>query len=119
MNLNALKPAEHAAIGRDRDIGKIVERVSKYLAAFFFDADNQHRETGDLDRFADGIDQGKELLPKLVADHDHRGSRCDIVWLNESPIRDGLVLDLGHVGRHAVDVRAEKLFAILLEINVP
>src|SRR5829696_5245846 len=115
--LEALAAAEDFPVGGKRDVRLVVERVAEHRAALLLDADDRHRDAADAQRAADGVYAGEELLLDVVADDDDHRGRLDLLRQEEAPLGDGLLLDGGHVGGAAGELRPVNLLALVREVN--
>src|SRR5947209_13717860 len=118
VNLYALAAPEDFAVGRERNVHVLVERLAEHRAALLLDADHRHRQPAHADGLADGVLAGEELLLHVVAyDGDHR-RRVVLLLKEEAPLVNRLVFDGLHVRRATLYLHAEQLLAILLEVSL-
>src|SRR5690242_6421114 len=117
MYLNALEPPKHSAKSGNRNVREIVERVAKHRAALLLHTYDAHREAGNLDRFIDRIETREEFFTEFIADHDDISRSIHVVRSDESAIGDRFVFDLGHICGDTRNVRSEKLFTVLFQVD--
>src|SRR5207237_6498433 len=117
VNRQVLRATEEARVGCDRNIDMLINEVAEDGAAPLLHPDNAHRDTADLELFANRVRVGEELVFDVCAEHGHKLAVLDFGRINKTTFCDRLILDIKHVRRHAEDDRALESFPVLLELR--
>src|ERR1051326_2688695 len=106
VNLYALQPAEDFAVGRQRHVQLLVERLAEHRAALLFDADDRQRHPPHADGLPYRVLSGEEFFFQVVADDGDHRRRVVLLLQEEAPLANRLVFDDLHVGRAALHLGA-------------